>query len=54
MLQVGWPAHIKGWNKGRREMVDRLLVLKDKALKDMVKLQDFPLRSGELEPPLLL
>ncbi|KAK9838741.1 hypothetical protein WJX74_002423 [Apatococcus lobatus] len=43
---VGWPAHIQGWNKGRRELVDRLLVLKDKALNDMVKLQDFPLRSG--------
>lgn len=46
---MGWPAHIEGWNKGRRALVDRLLILKDKALNDMVKLQDFPLRSGDFD-----
>ncbi|KAK9853875.1 hypothetical protein WJX84_010565 [Apatococcus fuscideae] len=43
---VGWPKHIKGWNEGRRQLLKQLLLLKDKALNDMVKLQDFPLRTG--------
>ncbi len=47
LVQVGWPANIKNWNQGRAELVTKILGLKNQALQDLVKLQDFPLRSGQ-------